>query len=434
MIPPPPCVAAIDMGYGHLRPAAALAQEFGTVVSRGDRAPLADARDRATLAGMHRLHVALSRATGARFVGPLMTRMLHSVTFIPRIRRRGELSAPNAATRHLHGLIERGFGDVLVAHLKRVRVPLVSTYFAQAIVADAAGLADVFCVATDSDVNRVWVSLDPGKSSIRYLVPMRRTARRLACYGVDPARIHVTGFPLPPRLLGGPDLPVLERHLGERLLRLDPGGAFRSQAPENLGRILSRAASGEASAPLRVTFAIGGAGAQTKLAGELLQALREPLARGTVHLTLVAGVRRDVARRLRAFVASHARTATAIGAIEVLHDPTFEGYLRQFEDCLATTDVLWTKPSEMTFFAALGLPLVLAPPLGHHEIGNGAMARRKGFGLDGPDLRDVGRWLEAHLADGSLARAAWAGYTRMPKHGTYRISALVRPPDAGPVR
>ena len=29
--------------------------------------------------------------------------------------------------------------------------------------------------------------------------------------------------------------------------------------------------------------------------------------------------------------------------------------------------MLWTKPSEMTFYAALGIPLILAPPLGAHE-------------------------------------------------------------------
>ncbi len=431
----PPCVSAIDMGYGHLRPAAALAEEFGTHVSRGDRAPLADARDRATLSRMHRVHMMLSLGPGRPIVGAAMQRLLESVTFIPRMRRRGELAAPNAAARHLRSLIDRGFGNALVSHLKRTGAPLISTYFAQAVVADAARAPNVFCVVTDSDCNRVWVSHDPSSSRIRYCVPMRRTARRLESYGVDPARIHVTGFPLPPSLLGGPDLPVLEGHLGSRLLRLDPTGAFRREArPAGLERILSLSAPGEASAPLRLTFAIGGAGAQTGLAGDLLRALREPLHRGAVHLTLVAGVRDEVAARLEAFIARHAPEAARAGAIEVIHDPTFDGYLRRFETCLAATDVLWTKPSEMTFFAALGIPLVLAPPLGHHERGNGTLARRKGFGLDAPALADVGRWLESHLHDGTLARAAWAGFTRMSSDGTYRVAELVRASDDGPVR
>ncbi len=110
----------------------------------------------------------------------------------------------------------------------------------------------------------------------------------------------------------------------------------------------------------------------------------------------------------------------------MLYDPTFEGYLRRFEACLAATDVLFTKPSEMTFFGALGLPLALTTPLGFHEGINGRLARRKGFGLDAPHAHDAARWLADRRADGSLARAAWAGYARMPKHGTYLVADLVR--------
>ena len=39
---PPPFVAAVEMGYGHLRAARALADALGTRVELVDRAPLAD--------------------------------------------------------------------------------------------------------------------------------------------------------------------------------------------------------------------------------------------------------------------------------------------------------------------------------------------------------------------------------------------------------
>src|SRR5258707_1125858 len=42
-----PVIAAIDMGYGHLRPAAALANHLGIQVLEMDRPPLGHARDRA---------------------------------------------------------------------------------------------------------------------------------------------------------------------------------------------------------------------------------------------------------------------------------------------------------------------------------------------------------------------------------------------------
>ncbi len=34
---------------------------------------------------------------------------------------------------------------------------------------------------------------------------------------------------------------------------------------------------------------------------------------------------------------------------------------------LRTTDILWTKPSELSFYTALGLPIIMTPPLGSQE-------------------------------------------------------------------
>lgn len=422
----PVCLTAVSMGYGHLRPAAALSEELGTPMRRADASPLADARDRDTLGRMNEVMGWLSRGAELPFVGDLSRRLLDEITAIPRLRARGRLAAPNSAARHLRGLIDRGFGRDLVAHLARTGERLLSTFYAQALIADAAGLSDVTCVVTDAEVNRVWVAHDPGRSRVRYCVPLRRTARRMLSYGVAPERLHVTGFPLPPRLLGGRDLPTLRRDLGARLHRLDPSGAFRREAPADARAVLDAAHGPDAVAPLRVAFAVGGAGAQAGLAIRLLRALRTPLERGEVHLTIVAGTRRKTAARLHEAIAAHAPAAARAGGVAVLYDPTFEGYLRRFEACLAATDVLFTKPSEMTFFGALGLPLALTTPLGFHEGINGRLARRKGFGLDAPHAHDAARWLLDRRADGSLARAAWAGYARMPKHGTYLVADLVR--------
>ena len=46
--------------------------------------------------------------------------------------------------------------------------------------------------------------------------------------------------------------------------------------------------------------------------------------------------------------------------VEVLQEPDFDSYYEAMNALLARTDVLWTKPSELTFYAALGLPIVRA--------------------------------------------------------------------------
>src|SRR5207249_4392571 len=107
---------------------------------------------------------------------------------------------------------------------------------------------------------------------------------------------------------------------------------------------------------------------------------------------LVAGVRSEVAREFREAVGDLA------DAVEILHLPTLDDYFRAFHARLADTDVLWTKPSEMTFFAGLGLPLIMAPPVGVHERYNRRWAAEAGAGLFQHDVRYAGEWLEAYLA------------------------------------
>ena len=58
--------------------------------------------------------------------------------------------------------------------------------------------------------------------------------QQVRAYGVPRGQIELTGFPLPPELLGGPKLPALRQALAGRLVRLDRKGVFREQDVELL--------------------------------------------------------------------------------------------------------------------------------------------------------------------------------------------------------
>ena len=96
---------------------------------------------------------------------------------------------------------------------------------------------------------------------------------------------------------------------------------------------------------------------------------------------------------------------------------------------LAETDVLWTKPSELTFFGALGLPLILSEPVGIHESYNRRWARERGAGLKQRDPRHAGQWLFEWLEEGVLAAAATAGRSNMPAAGARLIAEATRARD-----
>jgi hypothetical protein len=423
----PPLVVAIEMGLGHLRPGDSLARALGVPLHHVDRAPLAGDAERRSWARTRRLYELVSRLSQLPVVGAAPRALLAAVTHIPHLHPARDLSRPSLALGLLERQIEAGLGDGLVAEMERTGAPLLTTFFAPALIADRRARGDVYCLVTDSDLARVWVPSEPRKSRIRYFAPSARAARRLRAYGVPAERIDETGFPLPDELVGGPELTVLRHNLAARLERLDPAGVFRDQHRDELHAVLGPL-PGRPPEPPVLTFAVGGAGAQAELAARFLPSLRPQIEAGRLRLTLLAGVRPAVADRF----ATDLRANGLAGhpGVRLVAAEGLEAYFRACNATLAETDILWTKPSEMTFYGALGLPLLLSPPVGEQERYNKRWAIEQGAGLEQRDARVAGEWIGEWLADGTLAGAAWSGFRRLPKRGLYRILQAVGAPGA----
>jgi hypothetical protein len=353
----------------------------------------------------------------------------------------------NAATSipHLHpflDLSQRTIGVRLIEHsarrarllagrsLARAQFGARHDSYSPAVLADYHGYDRIFCVVTDSDVNRVWAPIQPHQSKIHYLAPSGRVVRRRRAYGVSKDQVELTGFPLPHSLLGGPDLAALKRNLLPRLVRLDQNGVFRQQFAnelEGLGQMPDAA-----GAP-HLAFAVGGAGAQAEMPARFLPSLRELLTSERLRLTLVAGTKREV-RDLFEIELERAGLARELGrSVRVLYEPNLDEYFDRFDALLAQVDILWTKPSELTFYGALGLALVFSPPIGVHEDYNQRWALENGAGLQQRDPNVVSEWLSEWLSDGTLAAAAWAAHKRLPCRGLYRILERLGFPLGQPV-
>ena len=197
-----------------------------------------------------------------------------------------------------------------------------------------------------------------------------RHRRRLRSNRVPPEHIHFTGFPLPDELTGGRSLGTLKSSLTARLSRLDPAGTFFEGQRREVESTVSHPPAAQRGRPPLLVFAIGGAGAQADGARPLLAVLAPELRRETLRLALVAGVRSDVAARFRKAVAGLDLSDLPPSTLRVFHEPDFASHYRAFNTLLAEADVLVTKPSELAFFAALGVPLLLTDPIGRHEAVN----------------------------------------------------------------
>jgi hypothetical protein len=418
----PYSVVAIDMGYGHLRPARTLGRALGTGVLHADRAPLADDEERRRWAATRGFYERISRVSGLPLVGSPLRALLNTATDIPALYPFRDLSGSTLGLKLLERSARSGLGRSIVSYLQENDSTLLTTFYSPALFADFHGYDRIYCVVTDSDVNRVWAPFQPRTSKIRYLAPSGRVVRRLRSYGVPQSSIELTGFPLPDSLVGGPDVPLLRQNLVRRLSRLDPKRVFRKQFAHDLDDLGELP---EADAAPHLVFAVGGAGAQAELAAAFLPSLKPLLQDGRLRLTLVAGVRPAVKQRFEEEVMRGGLASLLGSRVQILFEADLDAYFERFDALLADTDVLWTKPSELVFYAGLGIPLLLAPPVGIHESYNLRFVRENGAGFKQRDPRVVGDRLLEHLNDGNLAAAAWAGYRRLPNRGLYRIIECV---------
>jgi hypothetical protein len=424
-----PLVVSVDMGYGHLRAAIPLARELGLQVYAADGPDLSDEAERELWARTRRFYEFTTRVSQVPWIGAPMRALVEAFTSIPHLHPERDLSKPSLGAKGLERLIKKGLGRGLAERLKATSAPLLTTFYAPAIAADRLGCTNVYCVVTDSDINRVWAPYHPQSSGVRFFVPSARAGRRMQAYGVPREQIGYTGFPLPGELLGGPELPVLKQNLAARLVRLDPERWFREGhqglVERELGPLPRHSHSDEERRPPHLVFTVGGAGAQAGLARLFLPSVREQIRKGRLRVTLVAGVRPEVTAAFHQAIAE-ARLEESLGhGLDIFEAKNHADYFQGFNQLLAGADILWTKPSEMTFFAALGLPLVCSWPVGVHERYNRRWAIEAGAGLKQRDPRFAGQWIDEWLADGTLAAAAWAGFTRLPKHGLYRILEAV---------
>jgi hypothetical protein len=246
---------------------------------------------------------------------------------------------------------------------------------------------------------------------------------RLKLYGVQEYHILLTGFPLPKECIGGPKADILKEELMQRICHLDTRGIFlehykRTIAAE-IGSIHCK--KRKAVRPLSLLYTVGGAGAQCGLGLEIVKSLAKRILRKEIRLILMGGTHLDTVKIFKDF-AKKIGLGCSIGKELII--PTYEkrsDYFAGFNQWLKQIDILWTKPSELSFYCGLGLPIIMSPPIGSQEKFNQIWLQYLGAGIaqDNPACTD--EWLFDWIHSGGIARMAWNGYIEAPTHGTYRI-------------
>ena len=428
-------VVAADMGYGHQRavhPLRPIAQGGIITVGRNDAASGAEQR---LWSRMLMAYEGLSRARSIPVIGKPIFGLLDSLLRIPSLYPMRNLSHRTFQVNLVTSLVDKGLCQGMLERIETQDLPVVTSFFAPAIAVDTKTKHRIFCIICDADLNRVWVAAEPWKSRIVYFAPCGKAARRLRAYGVPEERILLTGFPLPDELVGGRDMTTLRATLGRRLRTLDPASRFWPMHDRNLEHYLGP----ENCAPdprrvLTISFAVGGAGAQKEIGARIAASLRHRITAGGLRLNLLAGTRPEVRDYFYAVKDAHAPGSPGL---QIIYADTLDEYFTRFSRIVRETDILWTKPSEISFYAALGLPIIMTPALGSQEQFNRRWLQEIGAGIrqEDPDYAD--EWIFDKLKDGIFAGLAWSGFLRARKLGLYRIQEVLRTgilsPESSPI-
>lgn len=415
-------IVSANMGLGHQRATYPLrGMAYNGVLLFGEDESLKKEKRQWTI--FRNSYETLSRTRQIPLIGPYLFSLLEKLQNISPYYPRRDQSGPSLQVRSLYTLIRRGMGRGISEILNTRRLPVVTSFYAAAIAAEELTDLPVYCIICDADINRVWVAERPQESRIIYFAPCGSAMRRLKEYGVPDERIYLTGFPLPMENIGT-NMEILKRDLARRLIRLDPTKRFRIIHGEEVRSYLGDSWDPDmGSGPITITYAVGGAGAQAEIAGGAVKSLSNMIKEGKVRLNLVAAHRKEVNDYFEKLITKHGLTMSE--GIRILYNQDKNEYFRQFNELLHDTDILWTKPSEMSFYCGLGLPIIIAPPIGPHEVYNQRWLRDLGAGLHQSDPQYCSEWIMDYLVDGKLSLAAWDGFLYARKLGVEKIAEVL---------
>lgn len=415
------CVVAVDMGYGHQRTAFPLRNlSFtGEVINANNYAGI-PSKDKNFWQQTKSFYETISRFRRVPIIGLVIFLFFDSFQKIMGYYPKRDLSQSNFNERIIYHFIKKGWGRDLVERLNKESLPLVTTFFTPAFMAEEFGYQkDIYCVICDADIARAWVPLNPKTSRIKYFAPCTWVRDRLKLYGVSPENIFLTGYPLPKENIGVHQ-EIIKKDLAYRILNLDPRGRYQKMyAPlikNHLG-VLPKLSNH----PFTIIFSIGGAGAQKEIALQILDNLKEKIKGKQLRFIIAVGVREE----LRIYFQNRINELNLNGWATVLSGDSMTEYFKNFNEALRTTDILMTKPSELSFYAGLGIPIIIQPSIGSQEDFNRRWLTHIGSAFLQENPKYTDQWLWDLLETGDLAEAAMQGFIEIEHMGAYNIENII---------
>jgi hypothetical protein len=415
-------IVSVNMGYGHQRTAYPL-KHFaykGEIINANDYKGI-PIKDRKVWESSRYFYEFISRFKRIPLIGEPAFSLFNKFQEIPSYYPNRDLSKPNISLRKIYSLIRKGWGKHFVSSINEKNIPLITTFFIPAFMAEFYNYSgEIYCIVCDADISRAWVSLDPKNSRIKYFAPNAWVMNRLMLYGVREENIFLTGYPLPLEDIGSEKRDVLKEDVRNRVANLDPNRVYIKEYEPLIKNQLGKIPK-QADHKLTILFSIGGAGAQSQIVFEYLQSLSVLIRKEMINIILSAGIRKELVDCFIGYLGKLGLKENIGKNIEIIFNKDIYGYFSDFNQKLRKTDLLWTKPSELSFYSGLGLPIIMAPSIGSQEDYNRRWLLGVGSAIPQENPKYAVQWIFDFLESGRFAKAALRGFMEINNLGTYNI-------------
>lgn len=414
---------AVDMGYGHQRAAYPLLDiSYHGIIMIDNYKEISESERKIWESG-RKTYEKISSFKKIPIVGDLVFFVMNSFQKIDKFYPKRDLSKNTSQQLYFYKKIKDGLGKELINQLSTEALPIISTFFVSIYFAEYYNYSgDVYAVICDSDISRAWAPINIHTNKTVYFAPTERVVERLQLYGVNKKNIKLTGFPLPKENIGEKQ-EIVKKDFGRRLAVLDPQKKYYKKYKETIKKHLGKNYEFDFNRSIVITFAVGGAGAQKEIGEEIIKSLYTDIQEDRVKVNLIAGSRNDVYSFFKKVLEQEGLQDNK--NVKIIYHKDKIKYFKLFNKIIRNTDVLWTKPSELSFYSALGLPIIISHPIGFQEDYNKDWLIKMGAGIKSGDPRYVHEWLFDWINNGYLAQAAMNGFLNVERMGTYNIEKIV---------
>ncbi len=415
-------LVSVNMGYGHQRTAFPLRDYAHNkeVIMCNDYENMPQ-KDRKIWENSRKFYEFVSRAKKIPLIGEYIFSFFDKIQEIEGFYPRRDLSSPNFMVRRLYKLFKKGWGKDFIEKYNS-DIPMINTFFVSAFMAEFFGYkGEIFCTVCDADISRSWAPLNPKKSKIKYFATNSWTRDRLKMYGVREENIFLTGYPLPFDKNKKGELEELKKIFKRRLFNLDPERKFYESHKEVVENYFGKFKK-EKYKGFTIAFSIGGAGAQKEIAIEIIKSILEDIKKKEVNIVIMAGIRREV----KEFFEKEFKILKIFGEdnVKIVYDENIENYFGEFNKELKKVDIIWTKPSELSFYSALCLPILIAPTIGSQEDFNKRWLIRVGGGIEQENPKYAKEWMFDYLKSGRFAECLMRNFVFGERDGTSNIKKI----------